>query len=343
MGKEINLDTIPEEELLQLPICDLPLVIAGTWLQECIETLYRELEEKGLVFRPECYLADEWLTPENEPVIGIPFYLAHPALVRLEKKMMLEAEGETKHWCMKLLRHETGHAITYAYQLNRRRKWQQMFGPSSKEYRDTYRFRPYSKNFVRHLEDYYAQYHPDEDFVETFAVWLTPGLNWQEQYKGWKALKKLKYVDELMQELKGKEPKKKRGTKYWRLASLRLTLKNYYKRKRHFWAEDFPDFHDSNLKRIFAEETEETKTRPPAAHIIKSYRKNILNSISRWTGERKYIVNDLLKRLAERCQALKLVAPDSEPEAVLRISTYITTLVMNYRYTGRFRGEKRQK
>ena len=179
----INLDTISEEELLKCRICDLPLQISGTWLEECIQQLYRELDDKGIVFRPECYLADEWLTPEREPVIGIPFYLGHTVLTRLEKKMMLEAEGETKEWCMQLLRHETGHALCYAYKLNRQKKWRDTFGPSSKEYGDTYRFRPYSRNFVRHLDGYYAQYHPDEDFVETFAVWLTPNSGWDVKYQ----------------------------------------------------------------------------------------------------------------------------------------------------------------
>jgi len=343
MTKDINLDNISEEDLLNLKICDLPLKIEGSWLQECIHQLYQELEAKGILFKPECYLADEWLTPENEPVIGIPFYLAHPALIRLEKKMMLDAEGETKPWCMRLLRHETGHAIAYAYKLNRRKQWQKFFGSSSEEYGETYRFRPYSKNFVRHLENYYAQYHPDEDFVETFAVWLTPGLDWQVQYKGWNALKKLQYVDQLMGEFSGKPPHVRKGTKYWRLSTLKITLKNYYRKKRSFWAEDFPDFHDTNLKRIFVDRDPAQKNVVSAAGVIKSYRKDILNSVSRWTGERKYIINDLLKKVAQRCRALKLIVSGSEAQAALKISAYITALAMNYRYTGRFRGMQRKK
>lgn len=340
MAKNIDLSKISEEALLSLKISDLPLKIDGTWLEACVSQLYQELEGKGLKFRPSCYLADEWLTPDNEPVIGIAFFLAHPVLMKLEKKMMLEVEGGTKNWCMKLLRHEAGHAINYAYKLYKRRRWQKTFGPISKEYTNTYRSRPYSKSFVRHLEDYYAQYHPDEDFAETFAVWLAPHSNWQHHYKGWKALLKLKYVDSLANEIKNKEPLIKKGERYWNIATCRITLRNYYKKKRQFWAEYFPDFHDSNLKRIFQEASLENTNASSASEVIKKYRRNILNSVSNWTGEKKYIIDDLLQTITERCKDLKLVTLDSEAATTLKISTYVTALIMNYIYTGRFRKEK---
>ena len=189
--KNIDLNLLSEDELLSMRIKDLPISIEGTWLEECVKQLYVELDSQGLAFHPEVYLADEWLTPEGEVVVGIPFYLAHPALIKLERRMMLEAEGEGKDWCMQLLRHEAGHAFSYAYDLHKKREWKKIFGSSSVEYGNTYKFKPYSKSYVRHLDGYYAQYHPDEDFVETFAVWLTPDSDWQKKYHGWKALDKL--------------------------------------------------------------------------------------------------------------------------------------------------------
>ncbi len=339
----VDLSKISEEELLQCRICDLPLTIQGTWLEESIAQLYKELEEKGLVFKPVCYLADEWLTPENEPVVGIPFYLAHPTLIKLEKKMMLEAEGETKDWCMKFLRHETGHAISYAYPLLKEKKWQDTFGSPQEEYADTYRFRPYSKNYVRHLEGFYAQYHPEEDFVETFAVWLTPNLDWATQYAGWKALDKLRYVDELMQTLKGQLPVVKRGRKYWHQHDLKMTLEKFYKKKRSYLAEEFPDFHDSNLKKIFVAPQENQAALISAADVIKKNRNLLLRSVSDWTGEKKYIIHDLLKKIEERCRALKLVSRETEAQALLKLSTYVTTLAMNYIYTGWYRGDRKKR
>jgi len=346
-SKVADLLKLSEEQLLNTRVRDLPLSIEGTWLADCIQQLYKELDSKGIKFRPTCYLADEWLTPDEEPVVGIPFFLAHPLLIKLEKKMMLDAEGGNQHWCMQLLRHETGHALNYAYKLYRRKKWQKIFGKFSKEYEDTYRFRPYSKNFVRHLENYYAQYHPDEDFAETFAVWLNPNINWQEQYKGWRAIRKLNYVDGLLAEIKDKEPLVKKGKPYWEAKRMSISLKNFYKKKRRSYAEEFPDFHDSNLKRIFvvldsAGKTsgKKDKNTPYAAETIKRHRRDILNNVAHWTGEKKYIIAKLLDTLIQRCRELKLIVIDSESLAVLKISTYVTTLVMNYIYTGGFSKDK---
>ncbi len=342
MPAPIDIAALNEEQLLALRISDLPLTIEGTWLADCITQLYKELEDKGLKFRPLCYLADEWLTPLGEPVIGIPFYLAHPVLTRLEKKMMLEAEGEAREECMKLLRHECGHAISYAYQLHKKKRWQQIFGPSSKEYGDTFRFRPYSRNYVRHLDGFYAQFHPDEDFVETFAVWLTPDSNWQKTYQGWPALKKLLYVSELMASVAGKDPIASKGVKHWNFKNIKVTLNNFYKKKREFWAEQFPDFHDGNLKKIFTA-TPEGENKIAAVSFIKRYEKDIVANIVRWTGERKYVISNLLKAVAQRSKELKLSTSGDHALALANLSSYISTLVMNYIYTGWYRGDEEKK
>ena len=339
----INLDNISEEDLLKVRVCDLPISLEATWVNECINELYKELELKGFSFKPVCYLADEWLTPEGENCIGIPFYLMHSALIRLEKKMMLEAEGDTKAWCMQLLRHETGHVLSHAYKLYKKKKWRKIFGHSSKEYSDTYRFRPYSKSFVRHLEGFYAQYHPDEDFVETFAVWLTPGLDWEKQYAGWKALKKLKYVDSLMREIKSKDALSNSAKKYWQQKNLRITLGNYYKKKKKLRAEDFPDFHDEILLKIFVTKNQKSENVSSAADILRKHRRGIISEVASLSGEKKYVVNDLIKAIYKRCRELKLFLKDSEAVTILRVSSYVAILVMNYSYTGWFRGDKQKR
>jgi hypothetical protein len=338
-GPLIDLATIPEEELLELRLSDLPLRIEGTWLEPCIAQLHDELAARNIPFRPHCYLADEWLTPEGEPVIGIPFYLAHPRLIKLQKKMLLEAEGDNHDWCMRLLRHEAGHALTFAYDLNRKRSWQRVFGHPSAPYEDTYRFRPYSKSFVHHLDHYYAQYHPDEDFVETFAVWLTPGLDWRTKYAGWKALDKLVFVDKLMASIAGKAPPRATGRRHFRITSIRTRLKRYYQKRRESEAEDFPDFHDANLLGMFDEGRPEGETRRPVARMLQSLRKPLLTAVSNWSGERRFMVNEVYKAVLERSRALRLVTDEPDAVAVLKLSTYLTTLMMNYRYTTRLRGK----
>jgi hypothetical protein len=335
----IDLAAIAEEQLLGLRLCDLPLRIEGTWLETCIAQLYAELAARNIAFAPRCYLADEWLTPENEPVIGIPFYLAHPRLIKLQKKMLLEAEGDNPDWCMKLLRHECGHALTYAYDLNRKRSWQRVFGHPSAPYEDTYRFRPYSKNFVRHLDYYYAQYHPDEDFDETFAVWLTPGLDWRSKYRGWKALDKLVFVDKLMADIAGKPPLRASGRQLWKAAAIRSTLKRYYQKRRSVEAEDFPEFHDANLLRMFAAAKPEGETRQPVATLLQAQRKALSTTVANWTGERRFMVNEVFSAVLARSRALRLVSDESEALVMAKLATYLTTLMMNYRYTTRLRGK----
>jgi len=176
--------SLSDEQLLRLRLKDLKVTVEGSWLEGCLGNLHDELEERGIRIRPHAWISSEWFSPENTPGIAIPFYLAHPRLMRMEKKMIIDVEGGTWSECMSILRHEAGHVLQHAYQLQRRRRWQQLFGPSSKRYPRYYRPNPASRHFVQHLRLWYAQSHPDEDFAEKFAVWLRPRSNWRTRYSG---------------------------------------------------------------------------------------------------------------------------------------------------------------
>jgi Putative zinc-binding metallo-peptidase len=201
-----NWADLPDEELLNLRLADLPLKLAGSVIESRVTQLKSELEARGLTFPLHFYLSDEWFTPDGQASMAVPFYLAHPRLERLEKTQMLAVEGGEHDWCMRILRHEAGHVIDNAYKLRLRKQRQQVFGSSSEPYPEFYAPRPYSKSFVQHLDPWYAQSHPDEDFAETFAVWLTPEAQWKPRYAGWPAIKKLEYMDDLMKSLVAKKP-----------------------------------------------------------------------------------------------------------------------------------------
>src|SRR6266481_1741114 len=273
-----------DDELLQLRICDLRLKIPGTELESRIQKFFSELATKGISFQPLCYLGDEWFCPEGCATIAIPFYLAHPRLKRLEEKMMMEVEGGTETWCMSLLRHEMGHVLNHTYLLEKDKRWQKLFGPPSLEYSESFRARPYSKRFVRHLEGWYAQSHPEEDFAETLAIWLTPGVDWKRQYQDWKALEKLEYVDQLMSRLAGKPPLVFSKARMSEASRLRSRLEAYYKRRRRLYAQDFPDFFDADLKRLFTNAAI-APNNERAASFLRHSSKSILNAVSEWTGE----------------------------------------------------------
>ncbi|MBN8920896.1 MAG: putative zinc-binding metallopeptidase, partial [Rhizobiales bacterium] len=224
MPRRFAWSTLPDEELLKLRLKDLGIGIEGTWLEGPIAEVNEELEQRGLRVKPHYWLSDEWFSPDNTPGIALPFYLAHPRLMRLERRMILDVEGGTESECRRIIRHEAGHVIQHSYLLHRRRRWTNLFGPSSQRYPHVYRPNPASRNFVQHLPRWYAQAHPDEDFAETFAVWLSPRSDWRTRYAEWPALKKLEYVEALMREIADEEPALTRRVKVDPLSRLTTTL-----------------------------------------------------------------------------------------------------------------------
>ena len=333
----INLN---DDELLEKKISQLGLKLEGTELHPLIQQLYGELSQKGLAFHPPCHVGDEWFVPVGIPAIFIPFFLVHERLRKLERNLILEVEGETPEWFLRLMRHEVAHAYFYAYQLQKKTKWRRIFGlTSTEETPQFYRPRPYSHSFVVHLDDWYAQSHPDEDFAETFAVWLTPGLDWRERYKGWKALQKLEYVDELMRSLAGQPPVHQPAYRVADYDFLNIKLKTYYARKRKLLEDSYPDFYDNDLKQLFAAGPEVAE-RMKASTYLRQRRRALMNSICQWTKEKKFPVNKLLARLIERCDQLDLHIKAEDAPQNLQVSAYLTTLVMNHLFTGKFKRTK---
>lgn len=328
--------TLTDEQLLERRISSLGLRLDGTPLDPLVKRLYDELSAKTLTFHPPVHIGDEWFVPVDLPAIFVPFFLVHDRLRALERFMMLEVEGETPEWFMKLMRHEAAHAYDHAYLLHRRKDWQRCFGRTSREGTPaTYRPRPFSRRYVVHLDDWYAQSHPDEDFAETFAVWLTPGLDWRKEYAGWRALRKLEYIDELMRSIAGKPPAHMPQYRAADYNCLNVKLKTYYARKRKLYEDTYPGFYDADLRQLFPSPHGIT-----ASAYLRQRRRRLMNSVCQWTNEKKYRVNKLLSRLIERSDQLDLHAHNDDPQQDFRVASYITTLVMNYLFTGKFKRTK---
>ncbi len=324
----------PDERLLDLRMRDLRLRIAGSFFEEPIQQLSQELEARQLRFRPYFWLSDEWFTPDGIPGIALPFYLAHPRLAKLELHEMLEVEGGTRDWCMRILRHEAGHAIENAYLLRRRRLRQQLFGKSSKPYPDYYQPKPYSRSFVRYLDVWYAQSHPDEDFAETFAVWLDPQSFWADRYKGWPVMKKLQFMDSLMRELAGRESLVTTREQVDPLRRLYKTLRDHYDEKRkHYGIGGVPSY-DADLRRLFSDDASYAHN-PPAAGFLHRIRKEVRRKVAGWTGEYQYTIDQVLQGMIERCQALGLRLTTTREQAKWDFSILLTVQTMNYLHTGR--------
>ncbi len=331
--------TLDDTQLLEWPIRKLGLSVESSPLQPFVRQLHDELSARGLVFHPPCHLGDEWFVPVGIPAIFIPFFLVHDRLRELERKLFLDVEGEAPEAFMKLIRHEAGHAYSYAYGLYKRRKWQETFGLASTQDTGFYRPRPYSRSYVMHLDDWYAQAHPDEDFAETFAVWLTPGFDWRARYRGWKALRKLEYVESLMKSIAGKPPKHQPAYRPVDYDCLGLKLKTFYTRKKKLYEDTYPDFYDADLRAIFPRPSSPENT-VAASTWLRRNKRPLMNVVCRWTNERKYRVDKLLQRLIDRCRSLQLVVAADDASTSMRVAAYLTTLVMNYLFTGRFKRGK---
>jgi len=327
---------LPDEELLDLRLADLPLTIEGTVLEGRIAKLAAELGARDLRLPIHYYISTEWFTPEGTTSMAVPFYLTHPRLERLEKSQMLEVEGGDEEWCMRILRHEAGHLIDNAHRLRLRKRRRELFGPSSSPYPEFYDPRPYSKSFVLHLDPWYSQAHPDEDFAETFAVWLTPESDWQKRYEGWPALAKLEYVDDLMRELAGRPPRVVDTTEVEPLRRVRRTLRNHYRLKRRHYGVDRPNFYDRDLRRIFSD-SPEFADNMTAAQFIERMRKPARRIVAGWTGIYQYTVDRVLDDMIERCRELKLRLAGPEEQARNEFTVLLTVQTMNYLHSGRHR------
>ena len=327
---------LSDEALLDVRFCELGLTIDGSWLDTRIAQLHDELVARGLQFQPHYWLSSEWFSPDGVPGVAVPFYLAHPRLMRLEKAQMLEVEGGTPEWCMKILRHEAGHAFDNAYELRRLRRRTQLFGRPSTPYPDFYLPKAYSKSFVLHLDSWYAQSHPDEDFAETFAVWLTPDSDWRARYADWPALRKLEYVDELMRGLAGAPPRVSSRRRVEPLERLRTTLRRHYAKKRAHYGLEHPNFYDRDLRRLFSDAPEYRRQRK-ASRFIHGARRDIRRLVAEWTGSYQYTIDRVIEDMIARSDELNLRLKYPEDRTKLDFTILVTVQTMNHLHSGRHR------
>jgi hypothetical protein len=304
-GRRHAWESLSDDQLLSLRFCDLKLIIAGTELEQAIDRLNWELAQRGIRFRPHCWLAEEWFSPDGIPGIAIPFFLADRRLMRLERRFMREVEGGNRNWLMRILRHEAGHAIDSAYRLRRQRRWRAVFGPASLPYPDTYRPRPGSRRFVQHLGAWYAQAHPTEDFAETFAVWLKPRSAWRREYRGWPAFAKLEFIDELAGEIGPAKPTVTDRSRIEDIAEQTLTLREHYERKLERYRMPRRSGADELLLKVFTT-APRRRTAMKAASLLRDLRNPLRQQIVRTGAFSEYLVHQVLRLMIERCESLDL-------------------------------------
>jgi hypothetical protein len=295
---------LTDEELLDVRFCDLGLTIEGSPLAPKIDELNSDLARRGINFRPHCWLGEEWFTPDGVPGFAVPFFLAHPRLARLERRMLGEVEGGNRNWVMRIMRHEAGHAIDNAYRLRRRRLWRETFGPASLKYPASYRPRPGSRRYVEHLGSWYAQSHPTEDFAETFAVWLKPASRWRSQYADWPALGKLEFVDALMGEVRGEPAPVRTRLHIDSLVGETKTLRDHYRSVLKRYAPATRREEDELLERVFSREPD--RRRLKAATLLRRLRPRLHALVAARVDCSEYLIHQVMRAAIRRATELEL-------------------------------------
>jgi hypothetical protein len=246
------------------------------------------------------------------------------------------------------LRHEAGHALNYAFELWRRRDWTQTFGDFRRPYRDVYNPNPWSRDYVRYLHRagmyHYAQKHPDEDWAETFAVWLDPTGHWRRRYREWQvAFAKLEYVDRVVV-----IERSCRGSP----ANVRLGMRVPYTDIKETVAEyfDIGDSLDQDLLEYRKDLLEIFPRRPPraraiaarglssrtanaqsAARFIQQHQNIITDRIKRWIGDSdKREIRQILRQMQALCTAEHMIVPDSlRTEKLIELTVVATWHVVD--------------
>ena len=332
-----------ESNLWSTPIRDLGLTIEGTRLQPILAEFEEELHQRGLTrVRPRFSLSTEWGVPFETVAIAIPFYLARPDLTALHAERVGHVEGFDRADILRYLRHEMGHVVNYAYRMYDEEEWVKQFGSITQPYGEDYRPEPFSRRYVRHLPGWYAQKHPDEDWSETFAVWMTPGFDWRKEYGGWPvAAAKLAYCERAMASIRDRDPVVTAADLDEDVADIEYSLGHYY-RDHPAGQADTPPGLDGALLAIFEDVGPDSGLSldgplAPADQLIRRLEPELMANVFRWTGHFPERTRVLLRYLADRAGQLQQgYARTRETAAIVALTTLVTGLAMNYVQRGSY-------
>lgn len=317
-------------ELLGRRISELGLSLHGTRVEQLVSRLHAELAARAIAFRPSVYLSDEWGCPDGSPIIGVPFYLADQRLERIEAEHAGSIESDDE--AMRYLRHEAGHAVNYAFRLHQRADFASLFGDYSRPYREHYAADPLSRAHVRHILGWYAQKHPDEDFAETFAVWLTPGQDWRTEYAGWSALAKLEWVDAVMHDVSMQRPAiPELADDDVPVEAMHWTLAEHYADDEPLSLGDGRQF-DGDLRRIFSC-ARDAPAGEQATSFLARHEGELVARAGYWAGVGPTAARGLMRALRERSSALELRVTGLDATTLIELTAFGTAVLLHWRYT----------
>jgi hypothetical protein len=318
------------QRFLTTKISDLELDVNES-LAPSFKRLKKELRSHRILLWPDFYFGNEWGCVNKKISISIPFYLANPELKDLE------GETPTNEEVMKILRHETGHAINYGYKLWQEKEWRETFGDFSKRYPTQYlsRVNPWSKSYVRHLhylgDPHYAQKHPDEDWAETFAIWLDPRSRWKVKYRNWPtALKKLSCVERLMRKIGGKEPFNPKRQHDGVYSMIDETVSEWWGLDGEILDRELQEYLN-DMNELFIRSSNGRKKLLPAWKLIRKYARLLTERVSLWiSGSNKHTIRKSLREWEAICRNESLgYFLEDEERMLVELTTLLTYHVMD--------------
>ena len=324
------MDEINYQKFLTARICDLDLDVNES-MAHCFRRLRRELRDHRILLWPDFYFGNEWGCVNKKISISIPFYFATPEL------RTLEGDVPSNEKTVKILRHETGHAINYAYKLWQQKDWKETFGDFSKKYPNQYLYRvnPWSKSYVRHLhylgDPHYAQKHPDEDWAETFAIWLDPRSHWERKYRNWpNALEKLAYVDRLMEEITGEEPLNLKWKREGEYTEIEDTVSEWWGLDGEMLDQELQEYLN-DMNELFIKPTNGRRRLLPAWRLIRKYARVLTEQVSQWIlSSNQHTVRKSLRRWEAICRNESLgYHPEDEQRKLIELTTLLTYHVVD--------------
>ena len=167
-------------------------------------------------------------------------------------------------------------------------------------------------------------------------MWLTPNSEWRHRYAGWRALKKLEYMDTLMASLRHRPPRVDNPQEVDPLPALRKTFRQHYRSKRRHYGVDYPHFYDRDLRRLFSD-APQFGGNVTAAQFIARIRRPVRRVVASWTGIYQYTIDQVLEDMIARCRELKLRLAVPEEQARQEFTVLLTVQTMNYLHSGRHR------
>jgi hypothetical protein len=335
-------------EILHTPINKLGLAIKGTLIDEAISRVREDMVRVGITqLSPYFYLSNAYGCVAGTTNIAVGFYDCNEYLRQLNK--------EIRNWLydpadiLQIMRHEVGHAFCYAYKLYRTKEFRHLFkvkGHFFNTYREHLGSRPnaWSADFVNPAGDYYAQKHPDEDFAETFSVWLTPEMDWQGQFRSKPgALKKLSYVERIVADFGRQDTllnNSGSNTLDMPVEQLSMTVAQFWGAKTAqmiTYRRRATGYVDADLRELFQGPP---RNLPPhrfrreyrrAGRFLRSYKRLLINRVSYWVGADDFVVSDLIDKLAVRARATERFVKVADFEKkLIEVTAYLTTLCRNY-------------